>query len=449
MNDLTAAVSLSAQRNRLRRAVGLSFGVAVIVGGTVGAGILRTPGTVASYLGRGDLILAAWLIVGVIVALGANCYAELATAMPSAGGPFVFVRRAFGEAAGFVAASSDWLTQLCALAYVSVALGEYCIGLIPALGGREHLVAIAFLSAVTALNWLGLRAGARFQQWMSAAKALGFVALAIACLVSGAQPLGNVLGSPHAPSMTFMACIAAMVLAVRTVSETYSGWNGIVYFSEDQREPSTNIPRSLFLGVVAVIVLYLLINIGLLRTLSLEAMASSQLAVADAARILFGDLGGRLVTVFAVISLLGILNVIAMGAPRILFGLGRDSFASARMSRLNRSGAPGVAMLLTSSAAAVLISLSSFDLLFSIAAFLGLAVDASVYLSLFRLRHTEPNLTRPYRARGYPVFPAIALLVSTLLLGALVFDDVKTSVYAIVLLSLAYVICAAIRRCHG
>jgi APA family basic amino acid/polyamine antiporter len=394
-----------APAQRLQRIVGLSFGIAVIIGGTVGAGILRTPGTIAGYLGRADLIVLAWLLVGTIAALGANCYAELATAMPTAGGPFVFVRRGLGGFAGFAAAWADWLAQVCAFAYVATALGEYSADVLPLAQGHTEVIALALLFGITALNWFGVRVGATFQQGMSAAKALGLIALAVVFLVWGSAPAISATHSPHAAPTTLMGFAGAMLLAIRVITENYSGWNGVIYFSEDQREPSRNIPRSLYWGVLSVVVLYVLINVALLNALPMTTLASSKLAVADAAQVVFGGSSGRIVTVLSIISLLGILNVTAMGAPRILFGLSRTGVMPASVGCLNRAGSPGIAMLVTAGAAAVLVTTSSFDKLFGMAGFLQITLDTSVYLSFFRLRRIEPQLQRPYVAWGYPLAP--------------------------------------------
>ena len=444
MDPLPAATPMIAPAHRLHRAVGLSFGIAVIIGGTVGAGILRTPGTIAGYLGRADLIVLAWLIVGAIAALGANCYAELATAMPTAGGPFVFVRRGLGGFAGFAAAWADWLAQLCAFAYVATALGEYSADVVPSAQEHTGAIALALLFAITALNWFGVRVGATFQQWMSAAKALGLIGLAGAFLLWGKASSGSVAGSPHAPTTLFESA-AAMLLAIRAITENYSGWNGVVYFSEDQREPSNNIPRSLYWGVLSVVILYVLINVALLSALPMATLASSKLAVADAAQVVFGRSTGRIVTVLSIISLLGILNVTAMGAPRILLGLSRTGLLVGA-GRLNQAGAPGIAMLVTTAGASILVCTSSFEKLFGMAGFLQIALDTSVYLSFFRMRRIEPMLQRPYLARGYPLLPAVPLLVSGLLLAGLAIDDLKTSFFTTLLVALSYPLYSLLKR---
>jgi APA family basic amino acid/polyamine antiporter len=430
---------------RLRRIVGVSFGIAIVVGGTVGAGILRAPGTVAAGLGRADLIIGAWILVGCISALGANCYAELATAMPTAGGPFVFVRRAFGGFAGFAAGWSDWLVQLCALGYISVGLGEYAGELSSQLQGLEKPIALASLALITALNWLGLRIGASVQQWMSAAKCLVLLGIVMACLVSSTEP-GVHKFDPAPTHPVPAAIIAAMILAIRTITETYSGWNGVVYFSEDQKEPSTSISRSLFWGVLAVTMIYVAVNIALLKVLPISTLSGSKLAVADAAQVVFGGFSNRAIAVFSIVSLLGILNVVVMAGPRILLGLARDGFMVSNASRLNRAGAPGFAMTINLVAGATLILIGSFDTLFGMAGFLSIAVDAAVYVSLFRLRQVEPNLPRPFRAVGYPWMPTIPLTMAVVLLVGLIYEDFKASIYTVALLALCFPLYALARQ---
>jgi APA family basic amino acid/polyamine antiporter len=430
--------------DRLRRIVGVSFGIAVVVGGTVGAGILRVPGTIAAALGRADLIIAAWILVGLIAALGANCYAELATTMPTAGGPFVFVRRAFGNFAGFASGWSDWLVQLCAVGYLAVALGEYAGAFFPAFPHRESILGIACLTALTAFNLLGLRVGATVQQWTSAAKALGLLGIVLACLMHTSE--AAVLSSPSLTHMGPAGPLAALILSIRTISETYSGWNGVVYFSEDQRDPATNLPRSLFWGLASIVLLYVLVNGALLMVLPIDTLSASKLAVADAAQVVFGGVSGRLVTIFSIVSLVGILNLIVMAAPRILFGLTRDGFMVKNAGQLNRAGAPGIAMIFTWVAAVTLILVGSFDVLFGMAGFLGIAVDAAVYASLFRLRRTEPDLLRPYEALGYPWLPMLPLVIALALLAGLIYEDFKMSLFTVATLGLSFPLYALAKR---
>jgi len=177
---------------------------------------------------------------------------------------------------------------------------------------------------------------------------------------------------------------------------------------------------------------------ALLKVLPIGALAASKLPVADAAQVVFGGRSGRLVAVFSIISLVGILNVVVMGGPRILFGLARDGFMLRQAGQLNSAGAPGTAMIFTFIAAVALILVGSFDALFGMAGFLSIAVDAGVYISLFRLRQSEPGLSRPFTALGYPWLPVLPLVIALALLFGLIYEDFTASLYPVAMLGLCF-----------
>src|SRR3954453_15774569 len=170
---------------QLRRLLGLGFGLAVIVGSTIGVGILRTPGLVAGHLPSGAAILVLWLVGGLYTLLGAVCLAELGTMVPQAGGYYVYARRGFGDWVGFGVGWTDWLTYCTVLAYVSIGLAEFSGVLLPALAGWVRPMAVVTLLAMVALQWAGLKVSARFQEWTTAVKFLAFLALVVAALTMG------------------------------------------------------------------------------------------------------------------------------------------------------------------------------------------------------------------------------------------------------------------------
>ncbi len=432
--------------SRLPRTVGISFGIAVTVGATVGAGILRTPGIVAGYLGRSDLIIVAWFSVGVISLLGANCYAELSTSMPTAGGPFEYVRRAYGDFAGFIIGWVDWVAQVCSTAYLMVTIGAYAASLFRSLVGSERILAIGILVISAGLNAKGMRLSDLIQRWLSSIKVAGLALFVLAVfLFKDVRPHSNAFTELPSPK-SLPDLFVSMLLASRVISETYSGWNNSIYFSEDQRDPSRNLPQSMFVGVLLVMVLYGLVNVALLQTLSLSQLTSSNLGVAAAIESLFGTLGGHLVTIFAIATLFGIVNVVVISAPRILLGLARHRLSLASSGRLDPSGTPGIATIFTVVAAAPLIWFISFNTLFATAATLGSLINVVAYLSLFRLRHTSPTMHRPFRAYGYPYLPAAAALLSLLiLLGACAYDY-ATSLRVLGLCAAAALFYGMIRR---
>src|SRR6195256_2202755 len=156
--------SVMKQHGGLIRILGTGFGLAVIVGSTLGIGILRTPGLVAGQLPNPTAILAVWIVGGLYTLVGAICLAELGTMLPQAGGYYVYARRAFGDAVGFAVGWTDWITYCAVLGYVSIAMGEFSALLLPSLGGYEKAVAIVSLAALAALQLAGLRVSSPFQE---------------------------------------------------------------------------------------------------------------------------------------------------------------------------------------------------------------------------------------------------------------------------------------------
>ena len=385
------------------------LGVAIVIGGAVGVGILRMPGIVAGQIGDVAWILGLWLAGGIYALAGANSLAELATMLPEAGGGYVYIKRAYGSFFGFSGGMNDFVLSCCGAAYVAVAAGEYAAGLIRPLAGHAVISAFAILSAVTAINWIGLRAGDVSQKIASTAKMVGLVVLAVGCFLVGD---GAAFKAPQllSPGAHPLLTAAAMALALQGVMETYAGWNSPVYFSEENVDASRSIPRALFGGVIAVTLIYVLVNAALLYALPLSTIASSKLPAADAAGLLFGVSGSRVIGVLALLSVIGILNTQVLYIPRVLFAMSRDGFLPHRIEAVNAGGTPAVALALTSLLIAAFILSGTFETLLGIAAFLGIAGDSAVWLALFVLRRREPNLPRPYRAVGYPAIPALVLI---------------------------------------
>src|SRR4051812_5487518 len=221
MQEPMSGVSAGARApaGQLRRLLGLGFGLAVIVGSTIGVGILRTPGLVADRLPSAPAILTVWLVGGLYTLLGAVCLAELGTMVPRAGGYYAYARRGFGDWVGFGVGWTDWLTYCTVLAYVSIGLAEFSGVLVPALDGWVRPVAVVTLLAMVALQWAGLKVSARFQEWTTAVKFLAFLALVVAALTMGPRG-GRLQAAGGAPSLTF----TGVILALQAVVIAYGGW---------------------------------------------------------------------------------------------------------------------------------------------------------------------------------------------------------------------------------
>jgi APA family basic amino acid/polyamine antiporter len=280
-----------------------------------------------------------------------------------------------------------------------------------------------------------VKAGGASQELLSLGKALAFLVLVGACFLlpgSGGLPM------PLQPSPTALptgpALLAPIVLALQAVITTYDGWASPVYFAEEFNNPAQDLPRSLIGGVLAVLVLYLLINAALLHVLPLSAMASAQIPAADAARSVLGPWGGSVITVVALLALLGLINTVMMAAPRILYGLGRAGFLTNVLTQVSESGTPVPALLITASTSALLVLAGSFEHLLAIGALFYVALPLSGLAALVALRWQQPDLIRPFRCWGYPLTP---LLVGGLSLSFLVGAAISEPLDGLMALGLA------------
>ena len=228
--------------------------------------------------------------------------------------------------------------------------------------------------------------------------------------------------------------MTGLVIALQAVVITYGGWQSALYFSEEDRDPRRNIPRSMMGGVAAVIVVYLAINVALLWILPVADLARSTLPAADAARILIGPAGQQAITILSIISLPPMLNAIIMLAPRILFAMGRDGLLWQRTATVTDRGTPAVATLVTTVVAVGLIVTGTFQRLVAITAFFLALNYAICCLALVVLRRREPERDRPFRAWGYPWSAAVVLAGAVALLVGTLAGDTANGVGALALL---------------
>jgi APA family basic amino acid/polyamine antiporter len=431
MPNQTATPSTS---RGLIRILGVGFGLAVIVGSTLGIGILRTPGLVAGQLPNPKAILAVWIAGGLYTLVGAVCLAELGTMLPEAGGYYVYARQAFGDAVGFAVGWTDWLTYCAVLGYVSIAIGEFTALLLPSLGGHEKAVAILALAALAALQLAGLRVSSRFQEITTVVKCGAFLTVVLAAMVlaPGIPPESGL--ASQAPSLS------GLIVAIQSVVITYGGWQSALYFAEEDRDPNRNLPRSMIGGIASVIVVYLLVNVALLSVLPLGDLARSTLPAADAAQLLLGGRGREMITVLSIVSLPPMLNAILMIGTRILFAMGRGGLLWWRAASVTARGTPAVAMLTTTAVALALIATGTFQRLVAIVAFFLAANYVVCCLALVVLRRREPDRARPFRAWGYPWSAALVLAgAAAFLAGAAVGDPVNAA-GALALLALGFLV---------
>jgi APA family basic amino acid/polyamine antiporter len=414
--------------------LGVLFGLSVTIGNTIGSGILRTPGLVAQLLPTPALFIGVWIIGALYAALGANALAELATMMPESGGYTVFLRRSMGPYAGFVIGWSDWLSTCSSAALAAIVIGEYATILLALPKGLTSVIACVVIIAFTVIQWRGIKPGSMAQNLTAIIKTLAFVILVGACFVLG-RGFEGTHGALHTP--TGFPFLVAFVLAMQAVIFTYDGYNGIVYFSGELRDPGRDIPRSIFGGVVSVAAIYLLVNIGFLYVLSIDQMAGQPLVAATAANAIFGVRGDAVIRILTIVSLLSAVNAYQLMTSRVLHRLSVFGFVPAA-NYVNRGGTPVIALFLSAAVVLALVITGTLEIVLAVTAFFFVAQYALIFASVFILRRREPNAPRPYRAKGHPWTTGLVLVASVgFLIGAAV-TDTRNSVYSLVLLALSW-----------
>jgi APA family basic amino acid/polyamine antiporter len=416
----------------LHRVLGSAFGLAIVVGGVIGVGILRAPGEVAARLPSAGLIIGAWILGGLYALLGANSAAELGAALPSTGGFFVYVRRAFGPFPAFIAGWADFLSSCASATTGALIIGEYSGRIVPALRGGSTALVIA-LVVLLWFGWLqsrGVKEGDRVQQVTSAIKAILLLALIVACLLGGSRAADTV-APPVMPSG--LAFWGALLLALQGIIYAYDGWYFPMYFGEEMANPGREIPRAMIRGILLIILIYVLINVAVLVVLPVGRLAGEPLAVGAAMGVVFGPRGDLIVAAVAILTMPSAMNASLMSGTRTLFALARDGLVRTPfLTRVSATGTPRPALAVTVVLAVAFLMTGTVERLLAVVSFFYVANYVAAFLSVFVLRRREPGLPRPWRAWGHPWSTGIVLAGSLAFLAGSVAGDTRNSVIALV-----------------
>jgi basic amino acid/polyamine antiporter, APA family len=422
-----------AGRTSLLPVLGLFFGIAVSIGGTLGVGILRQPGPVALYLRESWLILLLCAAGAIYAAVGAVNVSELATMIPRAGGFYVFAREALGDNAGFAVGWSDFLANSAAVAYGAMVAVEFAGRIVPGIQRWSTLAAVLAILAFAVTQWFGVRLSGRVQQVASAAAAMALFGLVAACFT--AHPAAAAAKAMPAP---VTSVVGGLVLAIQSIIVAYDGWYEPIYFAEEARHPARQLPRAMFGGLAMVGCIYLLLNAAFLHALGPARLAASQFAAADAAKLVFRSAGNTVVSSIAVVTMLTLTSTLLMSTTRVMFGVSRDGLFWRRAGSVAENGTPRVALALTTLTSIALVASGSVDRLIGMAGFFFVANYSWAYLSLIVLRRTRPDLARPFRVPAYPLPTLLVLLPSLGFLAAAVSSDRQNSLWALALLAASF-----------
>jgi len=421
----------------LERRLGPLDAAAIIVSNVIGGGILFTPPQVAAMVPSPMWFLATWLAGGALAFAGAMAYAELAALRPRAGGEYVYLDAAYGRIAAFLTGWTSFIAGFSgAMAASAVVVTFYIdrfapgaanstpffvvpLPYVPLSISPQTIVAVAAIWLLAAVHVRGVGPGRLLQNILAVLKVtalLMFIALGFSFGTGAGANLSQAAASV-APGNWLFALIPVMF--------TYSGWNAAAYVAEEIRDPGRNVPRSLAIGTVAVIVIYLLLNVLYLYVFSVGELAAVKGSVLDVvAERLLGGTAGNIMGIVSIVSLMASISAMTFAGPRVYYAMARDGVFFASAANVHPTyKTPAVAIVAQAIWATLLVLSGSADTLttytgFAVVLFAGVAVSA-----LFVLRVREPNAERPFKALGYPIAPAIFTIASFLILSNALYTD--------------------------
>ena len=400
-----------------------------MIGDTIGTGVFLVTSDMARAVGSAVLVFVAWVAGGLIVLCGAFCYAELGAAFPKAGGPYVYLSRGLGPLWGFLFGwMSSFLERPVAMATLAAGLLRFAGFLFPIVGTalfRGHVgsydftftaaqpLAALVVVLVTAINYLSVRLGGAIQVTLTCLKMGTIVVIVIAGVLFGGR---NLIEAAPLVAPWGWGTIGALLTALVPAMWAYNGFNDLGDLGEEILHPQKNIPVAIILGLVTVGSLYMLANVVYFHTLSFAQIAASGHVASDVVRSFAGSREAAWLTVAMAISALGALHVVVLTGARIPYAMARDGVFFQFAKRIQPSfHTPSGALIFLGCIAALLALTGTFEELYSLFVFAVWIFFALSAIAVLRLRRTEPDLVRPYRAWGYPWAPLVFLFAAVAL----------------------------------
>lgn len=411
------------ERSDLVRGLGLWSATAIVIGDTIGTGVFLVASDMARAAGSTRLVMAAWILGGFIVLLGAFCYAELGAAFPKAGGPYVYLSRGLGPLWGFLFGwMSSFLERPVAMATLAAGFVRFLGFLYPIVATplfNSHIrnyefafttaqpLAALIVLAVTAINYFSVRLGGAIQILLTSLKMGTILVIVFGGVLFGARHVTH----PATQAVPLgWGTIGALLTALVPAMWAYNGFNDLGDLGEEILRPQKNIPRAIILGLLTVGALYLMANVVYFHSLPFAQVAASQHVASDVVQSFAGSRGASWLTLAMAMSALGALHVVVLTGARIPYAMARDGVFFRFAGRLQPTfRTPSGALIFLGSVAALLALTGTFEELYSLFVFAMWIFFALTAIALVRLRRKEPNLVRPYRAWGYPLTPLIFL----------------------------------------
>ena len=392
----------------LRKVLGLSDGIAILIGIMIGAGIYSTPQIIAGYLGSFNSVLIFWIIAGLFVFTSGLIYAELGTRLPATGGEYVYVSRCFGPFAGFMFGWAQlFIIRTSAAAGLAIIIVNY-LGYFIKLSGTVHtLLSLAVIGLFGLLNYIGVQWACLYQKISTAIKVGGLFALVMLGLIL-VQSQESLLADQAAPTAG-LGPAGNAVAAFFLIIFSFTGWERLGYVAGEMKNPRRTIPLSLTLGIGIIVILYIFTNLIYHRTLGMDGMRSSTIVASDVVSQLIGPIGAALVSILVIISASGSINGTIITAPRSYYAMAKDGLFFKWLDFVHpKFRTPSRAILAHCVwSAVILLTRKTFETIASGLVFAILIFYALTALSLFKLRKKDPDQKNIFRVPFYPILPGI------------------------------------------
>ena len=401
--------SVTSTPRELPRKLGLVTGMAVVVGIMIGSGIFRVSSGIAADTGNLTGIALVWILGGIVALFGALSIAELAAMYPAAGGPYVYLREAYGRPLAFLFGWMWLLTTPISWAAQSLMFAEYLGFFVPIPVPVQHAIAAALIVLVAIANVRSVKLGAAIQNISSSAKVLAIVGLSAAIFFLAPGGEHNPLNAEPMGVANWSGIGIGLIAALWA----YDGWQNLTTISGEVKNPQRNLPLALVGGVLVVMAVYLLINAAYVRALPVAELAASKSVATDAAMVVMGRAGVSLIGALVMLSVFGTLNGSILSSPRVFFAMAEDGLFFRTVGKVHpKYETPYVAIGFIVVIAVIYVLLRDFMQLAE-----GYVLGVWPFLALcaigvFILRRKRPDFPRAYRAVGYPLVPALFALAT-------------------------------------
>jgi amino acid transporter len=421
---LISETPVHSQAQDLRRVIGLAGGMALIVGITIGSGIFRTPPMIAGLVPNPLVIMGLWTAFGLISICGALAVAELSSLLPRAGGVYVFLREAYGDAAAFV---FGWLyvlvTTPTTVAALSVVFAEFLLNLLGRSAGAAtvQMIAIAAIITLTCANVLGARVGAAVSEVTTLVKVTALAAIILAAFLLGDGSLSHLTERGAVQGGGLARACAAVIW-------TYDGWIAVSMIAGEVVAPERLMKRIIIVGMLVIVTLYIGVNLAYLYLMPVGIMAQQKEAIARTVMTaIAGPAGGVLIMLAIMTSVLGALNGNLLAKPRVPYAMARDGLIFSFLKNTHRRWSTPWAALLIQGAVAIImvLVLRDFDTLTTYFVVVEWAALIFAVAAVFVLRRKMAEAPRPFRTPAYPWVPLVFVLGTVVGVSAIVWGQIQ------------------------